>query len=97
MRAMMSVEPPAGNGTMKRIGRLGQSSADPAVGHAMTSAAVAINKVLIARQLNIECFPFWVVECLVYVVFSSIFRFYLQLLCQGRTRPACGIAGALAI
>jgi hypothetical protein len=54
MRATMSVEPPAANGTMKRIGRLGQSSAEPGIGHAIANAAAAANAALIARQLDVD-------------------------------------------
>src|ERR1700689_3971477 len=56
MRAMMSVEPPAGNGTMNWIGRVGQSSAAAAVGRAMTNVAAATNAIPIVRRLNIRCF-----------------------------------------
>jgi hypothetical protein len=58
MRAMMSVEPPAGNGTMNRIGLTGQSSAAAAVGRAMTNATAATSIIPIARRSNIEYFLF---------------------------------------
>src|SRR6266576_409264 len=54
VRATMSVEPPAGNGTTKRTGRLGHSCAEPAVGNAIATATAAINAAPIIRRPNIE-------------------------------------------
>src|SRR4051812_30952416 len=56
VRATMSVEPPAGNGTTKRTGRLGQSWAEPTVGHA-AAQATATKAAAITRQLDIEKLP----------------------------------------
>src|SRR4051794_39476922 len=53
VRATMSVEPPAGNGTTKRTGRLGQSCAEAAVGQAAAKATAAM-AAAITRQLDIE-------------------------------------------
>src|SRR5437762_2654906 len=53
VRATMSVEPPAGNGTRKRTGRLGHSCAEPAVGDAVTQATAA-KAAPIMRQPDIE-------------------------------------------